>query len=577
MNAKRALALCLALLLCPLSAFATAAEGESPINRRIDRNTAKTLDFQPEAARARTDSVVIGVSDLIGDVNPFWAATTGDNYAASLLCDELVFADNSGNAGPGVATFTVSADGRTYTFTLRDGVRYADGEPVRSEDYINAIYLLLTPGYDGVYSLESAGIEGVEAYLTGEAEAISGVTRVDDRTFTVTFATSSPAQLLYLGIPALRVATVGDLRRPEGLAGDLAFDAFYESSVASAREADIAALSYGQYFLESMTPGDTATFVKNADYWRGTPYIGTIELLVVPQGEELAAIMEGTVDIISMLGSVEAVDEVADFEKGFINLYTWEGNIVGYLAMDPDNEIFADLNVRKALATGFDRDAARMSRIERYGSLPTMLLFDGFSPSAADMLEEQYPYDYEAASQLLDDAGWTMGEDGYRYRDGKALAFTLVYNVPNPVVDSIMQQLLPGYHMLGIQASTEALSFEEILPRIESGDYDMCFQARELPASAGLAADLFAGLASDEMLARLERMAVAENDPTRQTVLYEMFFQELYLDLSIIPLYRRSEFLLVNARVMNLTITSAHDLTADAYRMFLTDTLEGQW
>ena len=146
MNRKRTAALLLlALLALPL----VPAQAIGPINRDIAEFTARTLDYMPEAARARTDSLVVGVSDLPGETNPFFVKTSGDDALASLLYDELLFVNNKGEWGDGVATIAFSNNNRTCTFTVRDSVRYPDGSPVTSDDFINALYLLLMPGYDG--------------------------------------------------------------------------------------------------------------------------------------------------------------------------------------------------------------------------------------------------------------------------------------------------------------------------------------------------------------------------------------------------------------------------------------------
>lgn len=583
MTIKRAAA-CLLACLALLSAVPAGEAAETgPINRRIDPFTANKLDYLPEKARARTDTLVYGVPDLLGVTNPFWAETTGDNYLSSLLYDELVFANNAGENGEGVAAWTVSPNGRTYTFTVREGVCYTDGVQVSSDDYINAIYLILTPGYDGAYDLSRAGIVGAEEYAAGLANTIAGVERIDARSFSVTFETYNPTCLDYLGIPALRVSLFGDMRCPQSATEPEDIAAHQAQALAVARLADATQMTYGQYTLESLEVQSLATLSANPDYWRGAPNIGTVQLQVVPVGEELDAILDGDVDIISMLGSVEAVDKVCDYTSGFINLYTWEGNVIGYLGLDSENPIFADTRVRQALAIGFDRDGARYNTVERYGKVFGMLLFDSFGVNC-DMLGEQYPYDMEKASRLLEEAGWLLEADGIRYREGEPLALTFHYNTPNPIMDKVVSLMKADYEALGIDMTVEAVSFEELLARIEARECDMYFQARRLPASPGVSASLFAGEShlnasgyQSDSLQRFLEWAEYESDATRQTVIYEGFYQELYLELPFIPLYRRNDLLLISARVMNATVTTAHDITADTFRFFLTDTLQGQW
>ncbi|MCL1963884.1 MAG: hypothetical protein FWF69_02345, partial [Firmicutes bacterium] len=137
---------------------------------------------------------------------------------------------------------------------------------------------------------------------------------------------------------------------------------------------------------------------------------------------------------------------------------------------------------------------------------------------------------------------------------------------------------------LGIDMRPKAVSLEELMELVAAGACDMYFQARRLPSSPALAADLFMGESwlnasryTSDMLSRDLTRVTEEVDPARRTVLYEGLFLEMYAELQVIPLYRRSEMLLVSGRIFNANITTAHDITSDVYRFFLVDTLKGQW
>jgi len=585
MNIRKGVAALLALLLAlPAWGMATTSGNRPAINRSIASNNARSLANLPETARGRTDTLVIGVPDLYGETNPFWVKTMGDHYLASLLYDELLFQSNSGEMGAGVAAFEVSQDRHTVAFTVQSGVCYADdGEPVTSDDFINALYLLLTPGYDGVYDIARASIRGVEAYLSGEADAIVGVARLSDRAFSVTLDVPNPEKLIFLAIPALRVSLFGDMRRPETLTEPEDFPAFYEETLERVRSADAAAMAYGQYCFMSMEPGEKATLAAHEAYWRGKPNIGGVELLVIPTDPSIAlmSMLEGTVDIISVLGSVDLVSDA--FDTGFINLYTWEGDVLGYLGMDIESALFSDPSIREALAIGIDRAELERRTLERYAVLPTALVFDSFGLDT-DILTEAYPYDPDRAADLLESAGWAIEEDGMRHRNGLLFSFTLTYNTPNPFMDKAAYRIQEDYAALGIEAELRAVPLEELIELVEAGACDMYFQARKLPSSAALSADLFvgdsrlnaSGYTSDVLTRDLTR-ATEEADPARQTVLYEGLFLELYAELPIIPLYRRSEMLLVSGRILNAVVTTAHDITSDVYRFFLVDSLEKRW
>ncbi|MCL1963976.1 MAG: ABC transporter substrate-binding protein, partial [Firmicutes bacterium] len=462
MNRKKGAAALLALLLALPAGGTATSGGHGVINRTIASNNAKTLENLPEAARARADTLIIGVPDLYGEMNPFFVKTTGDGYLASLLYDELLFQNNRGELGAGVAAFEISPDGHTYTFTIQEGVRYLDGEPVTSDDFINALYLLLMPGFDGVYDITRASIRGVDAYLRGEANAIEGIARVNNRVFSVTLDIPNAENLIFLAVPALRVSLFGDMRRTEETADPEDFTAFCQEALARVRAADASNMAYGQYGFVSLEPGVRATLAAHEAYWRGKPYIGTVELLVVPTDAMAAldSMLDGTVDIVSVLGSVEIVSIA--YDTGFINLYTWEGDVLGYLGMDMESALFSDPSIREALAIGMDREAMRKSTLERYGALPTMLLFDSFGINA-DMLSEKFPFDPERAASLLEDAGWVLEEDGIRHRNGQDFSFTLTYNTPNPFMDRAVYQMQADFAALGIDMRPKAVSLEELM------------------------------------------------------------------------------------------------------------------
>ncbi len=580
-----ALLLALALAVPMEGAFAATLFYRPLINRKIARNEAKSLDNLPEAARARgLNTLAVGISDLSGETNPFFARTSGDDAVATLLYDELVFADNSDKVGAGVATFAQTADGYGYTFTIRDTVKYLDGTQVTSDDFINALYLLLTPGYSGAYDISRLGIQGVKQYLTGESQTIAGIVRVSDRSFTVSLEkTPGPDSLFYLTIPALRVSLFGDMRRPATLTNPQEFAAFYEASIARVRKTDATGMTYGQYELTALSKDIGATFTKNPAYWRGEPKITTVELTVVPleQNQAFAAIAAGQVDIVNILGSAQIVD--TSLSLGFINLETWEGDVFGYLGMDLENALFSDHAVRQALTVGLDRDSLRAETMTFYAKTPSLLVFDEYGLTW-DEVYESYPYDPELAGSLLDDAGWVMGEDGIRQRMGRDFSFTLSFNQPNPYMEVAAARIQAAYKALGIKVILDPLSLEDLTDKIESGGCDMYFQARKLPATASVAANFFVGNSylnktgyTSQTTDWFLQNATSAADQGRRTVYYETLFQQMYMDLPVIPLYRRSEMLLISGRVMNAMVTTSHNILSDVYRFFLVDSLKNQW
>ena len=562
-----------------LIAIGTPALAASPVSMAISPNLAASLEKVPEKARARTDTISIGVPDLYGQVNPLFANTIGDTYAADLLFDELVFLDEYGTAGDGLAHMAVSGDGLTYTFELRPA-RYSDEALVSADDCLNTLYLMLMPAYDGSRDLSPLDIAGVAEYLAGEADTVSGLVKLTETSFSVTLNKPNASAPQLLALPALRVAHFGSAIRPSGM-GDsqTALELYYKQRLREVREADAWLAGYGQYDLASMEPGVKASFVANADYWRAKPSTQNIELAVVPLEESYNAIYNGDVDIINCYPDYSEIEKVYDRGDGFISFYSWMGDTFGYLSMRVDSPLFADERVRKAFAHGLNRGEILRATLGNYASTPGMLLFDSFAEKA-DVLGELYPYDVSVAAALLDEAGWVAGEGGSRSKDGKPFTFTFVAAAANPTAESVVASLRTMCDYLGLTFEVKLIPFEELIAVQGTDAYDMCLMARRLPMSPVSAVNLFegdshlndSGYSSDGM-ERFANWAQLETSKDRQSIVLEGLYQQLYIELPVIPLYRRFELMLVNARVRNIYISTAHNVTAEAYRMIITTSL----
>ena len=584
---KRATALLCLLALCASGAPAGAETPGGPLDLRVSQSVAYTLDGMPQKARDRTDTIVFGVPDLSGEFNPLFAKALGDAYAASLLFDELVFMDEFGQWGDGLAKVSVSPDGLTYTFTLHEA-RYSDGVPVSAEDFVNTLYLMLMPAYEGARDIRSLDIAGVSAYLDGQAQTIEGIAVVSGQSFSVTLNAPNPSAPAFLSLPALRVAHFGSFIRPETMPDDQDIRAlFYKERLAEMRAVDPTLASYGQYDLETYADGTRARFAANADYWRGRPSTPYMELLAVPVGGEYAAITNGDVDIIHCYPSVAIVDDA--YDAGYLNMYTWTGDVFGYIGMLTDRPPFSDVRVRQAMASAMRRTTIQQLTLERYMDIPGILLFDAFSPNSNEIMGdaenpgELYPTTGEKAEALLDEAGWIKGEDGLRARDGEPFAFTLYLPAENPVSDALESEMKLCAEWLGLTMAVERLPYLELAERVEADGCDMYLQARRIPADPAVAADLFAGDShlnaggyDSEGAERFLRWAAKEAAPERQTIVYEGLYQQLYLELPFIPLYRRNELMLANGRVRNMYVSSGHDVLAEAYRLIIRDRLDDE-
>lgn len=573
--ARALTALAFAAFVIPQSALAA-----GPLNMTVSKSLAQTLAMLPEKARERTDTIVIGVTDLYGEMNPLFAKTQGDTYAAGLMFDEWVFLDEYGEWGSGMADVSVSDDGLTYTFTLKPA-RYSDGSLVLAEDCVNALYLATTPGYDGNRDLSSLSIQGLDEYIAGTADTVTGFQVLGNTSFSVTLTRPDASAASLFTLPALRVAHFGSMIRPEGMGeSPEASAAFYARRLSEVKAADASLAGYGQYDLESFEAGNQARFVANADYWRAKPSTEYIEMKAIPVGGEYDAILDGDVDITFCYPSFDQIDRLFADGQGFVSMYEYQGDAFGYLGMDLSAPPFSDERVRRAFAHGIRRWTVEEETLERFGSLPGMILFDSFG-TASDVLGELYPYDANKAYELMVEAGWEFDEENALRKDGEQFAFTFTAAKENPITEALVTEMEYFCRYMGIALTVEVVPLEELIAKVESGECDMYLMARKLPASAAAAARLFGGGGATNTLGydsdgldRFFMWAALEPTAQRQSMVYEGLFQQLYLELPMIPLYRRNDYLLISARVRNTYISTGHDIVAEAYRMIVITQLE---
>ncbi|HML45951.1 MAG TPA: ABC transporter substrate-binding protein, partial [Clostridia bacterium] len=483
-----------------------------------------------------------------------------------------------------LAKISVSPDGLTYTFTLQ-GARYSDGVAVGAEDFVNTLYWMLMPTYEGSRDIRSLDIAGVSDYLDGLAQTIAGIAVLSSQSFSVTLNAPNPSAPAFLSLPAMRVAHFGSAIRPENTPDDPEIRAlFYQDRMAEMRAVDPTLASYGQYDLETYEDGARARFAANADYWRGRPSTPYMELLTVPVGREYEAVTSGDVDIIHCYPSVAIVDDA--YEAGYLNMYTWTGDVFGYIGMRTDQPPFSDARVRQAMAYALRRRIIQQLTLESYMSIPGIVLFDAFPPNSNEIMGdaenpgELYSLNSEKAEDLLDEAGWIKGEDGLRSREGERFAFTLYLPEENPVSDVLESEMKLCCEWLGLTMTVERLPYLDLAERVEKNGCDMYLQARRIPADPAVAADLFVGDShlnasgyDSEGVERFLRWAAKESNPESQAVVYEGLYQQIYLELPFIPLYRRSELMLANGRVRNMYVSSGHDVLAEAYRLIIRDSL----
>jgi peptide/nickel transport system substrate-binding protein len=238
----------------------------------------------------------------------------------------------------------------------------------------------------------------------------------------------------------------------------------------AARSTDPALLvGTGPYRLESYTPGEGAyLYTANDDYFLGRPFVARIEN--IPVGDNLNALLAGEIDATSGSGLRPEVLAPFEADNAFDMLEGDPGaSQIGLYWNLAQGGALADAVFRQACARAIDREDLVERLFGGNGTPGNPGWIPPGDPAHVDV--EQYPFDPDAANQMLDDAGYTQGENGTRLDpDGQLLQFALLTtSPPSPVTDLIVGSLAE----IGVELTPEALDTPTFNQRVLAGEAEM--------------------------------------------------------------------------------------------------------
>ncbi|MDQ3382172.1 MAG: ABC transporter substrate-binding protein [Actinomycetota bacterium] len=392
-----------------------------------------------------------------GFPSPFAYMRGGGYVQMSYLYDTLLWKDSEDEQLPWLAeSFEASADGLTYTFELREGVRWHDGVPLTAED--------VAFSYE-YYAAQKLSPQVIVQPVTTIAEVTAtGPT-------TVVFRLSSPTAtfLQFGGAGAVPIV-------PKHI---------WSGVSDSAKVSDLAMLvGSGPYRLESYSPGEGSyLYTANDDYFLGRPFVARIENRPVgeQQGAELTALMTGD------LAAAGAGGVRPDVLKPFQNDDTFEilefppGSSLNALYWNlAKGGALADVKFRQACAMAIDREDLVERLFGGNGTPGNPGFIPPETPFHAEV--EQYPFDLAAANAMLDEAGYPRAGGGTRTSpDGGPLSFELLISGMAPVVAVLVSAL----QQIGVELKPSALDTPSFNQRVIKGETEM-----SLIGSGGLNSDL---------------------------------------------------------------------------------------
>ena len=361
---KRLTAFLLAALMCT-GLCACGSKAESPSQSATAPPASST-----ESANKAANAVTVGIAqDLDNSLDPHKAVAAGTKEVMFNVFEGLVKPTSNGDLIPAVAeNYTVSEDHLTYTFTLREGVKFHNGDAVSAEDVVYSLKRVAAPTETGVVQVEALSI-------------MADVAAVDERTVAITLTEPSNEFISYLTVAILP---------------------------ADYTEQDTKPVGTGPFTFASRSAQENIILEKFEEYWGQKAYLDQVTFRIIENAEGLLmGLQSGAIDICSHLTTTQ-VSQLSDSEFSIA-----QGNMNLVQAMYLNNAVapFDNVLVRQALCHAIDRQMILDLAFDGYGTLIGSSMYPAFGKYFDDTLTNHYAYDVDAAKALLAQAGYPGGFD----------------------------------------------------------------------------------------------------------------------------------------------------------------------
>ncbi len=508
---KRAISLCLAGLM----AVSLAGCGGAGTTEKAAEASGTETGAAAETGNSekKEELVFVNYRD-IRDLNPHLYA--GEMYAQEMLYETLVNITADGYEGCLAESWDISEDGKTYTFHIRDGVKFSDGE-VCDANAIKANFDAIIENKDRHTWLEMMNL-------------LVGVSAPDDKTFVIELSEPYYPLLTELGVT-----------RPFAMISPKAM------KDGSTKDGVNAYIGTGPYVLTDFVTDEYAVFEANENYWGEQPKIKKITVKVIPDNQtRILALEKGEIDMIfgKNMIDADAINQYTGNDKFTVSLS--DPTSTRQIVLNTTKEVLADKEVRQALQHATNKQA--ISDGIFYGlEQPADTLFAKTVPYC-DIDLEPYAYDVEQAQSMLDEAGWVVGADKIREKDGQKLNIDLLYNSDSVTEKAIAEYLQSEYQKIGISLNIHGEEEQSYRDNMKAGNFDMVFNicwgtpydpqsslaAMRAPVYGDYAAQL--GLEDKAEIDQAITDILISTDEQKRQDLYTFVLTRLHEDAVYIPL-----------------------------------------
>lgn len=393
------------------------ASGESTEPEGSESGSAEDAASGQETGDRYGGSIVVGVQQDIDSLDPHKATAAGTKEIIFNIFEGLVKPDENGNLINAVASdYTISEDGLVYTFTLRDNVKFHNGNVVTAEDV--------------KYSLErvSGLLDGTP--LISTLSTIKSVDILDEKTVQVTVENAN-TELIYSFVAAIIPAGSGEDETADPI-------------------------GTGPFSFVSYKPQQGIVLAKNPDYWQeGLPYLDQVEFKIINSADTaLLELQGGTIDFYAYL-----TDSQAQALQGSHQVISSPTNMVQALFLNNAVEPLNDVRVRQAISYALDKESINDFVGGGNGTLLSSAMLPTLKEYYVD-LNDTYgtTANVEKAKELMAEAGYADGFD-------MEIAIVSTYEFHMQTGEVIVEQLKE----IGINATIKGMENSSWLDEVYNG------------------------------------------------------------------------------------------------------------
>lgn len=393
----------------------------------------------PAPVTVNKDKLTLFINADVSSFDPTLSSSSASQIVTSQIYDPLVFVNGKHEVENRLAEkYSVSEDNLVYTFEIKKGVKFHNGEELKADDVVFSIERVME-----------------SPFFFSMVESVDRAEAVDDYT----------VKIYMKDVNAPFIDSLSYIMIFNRKAVEEAGDSYSDNPVGT-----------GPYKYVSYEAGVDVKLTRFEDYYRGPARVKDVTYRIIPD-RNTATISLRTGEIDAGPFALSAYDSVVNEA----NLVTqeWSSNVVNYLAVNHEVAPFDNKLVRQALNYAIDREYIVDVATEGHATLSTIMLPEvvfGFS----DQINQTYTYDPEKAKELLKEAGITTPMN--------VGTITMADDVNKGIAEALQQCLAD----VGLTADIEVLEMNKYFDETDSGNYEICLNAIALTMDADSYAPLYA-------------------------------------------------------------------------------------